>query len=257
MDDDDIDTFFVGIGDINRGKLPQTTFLLSEDQENSDENSELGVKKKVDEITREDNDRELKVIQRLLEQIHERFFASEVPITDVKQIVVEHRRAVLKGASIAFSGIIPIGLAPEKFELWRLATMFGAECCANVDEKTTHLITIRRDTDKVFQALEMGGIIMVRPEWLLQCMREWRWTDEKKFLLTDVAVARSPRKTPFSKKYSVESLEGEMAMSENNLDELEEPFRKKRRLSVASSEQSTDILSDDDFFIKSLENDLL
>jgi len=248
--------FFVGVGDINRGKLPQTTFLLSEDQENSDENSELGVERKVDEITTEDNDRELEVIQRLLEQIHERFFASKIPITDVKKIVMEHRKSVLRGVFITFSGIIPMGLTPEKFELWRLAIMFGAKCYVGVDEKTTHLITIRRDTDKEVRALEMGGVVMVRPEWLLQCMREWRQVEEKSFLLADLSAPRSPRKLPFAEKSSVESLEREQQASEP--EELEEePFCKRKRLSFASSEQSSDALSDDDSFIKSLENDLL
>lgn len=104
---------------------------------------------------------------------------------DVKRIVDERRKSVLSGVSLVFSGIIPIGLSPHHFELWRLAETFGALCETKITPSTTHLISLRNDTDKVLQAVE-AGVRVVRPEWLLNCFKTWTHVTIDEFLLKDL-----------------------------------------------------------------------
>lgn len=73
-------------------------------------------------------------------------------------------------------------MPPERFELWRLAEVFGAVCHRAIRPATTHLVSLRPDTDKVFQAVE-AGILVVRPEWLVACFRHWTALPVAPFLL--------------------------------------------------------------------------
>lgn len=63
--------------------------------------------------------------------------------------------------------------------------MFGATCTSDLHSTTTHLVSVRNDTDKVLQAVEMQ-IPVVRPEWLFECFKSWALLPLDRFLLQNV-----------------------------------------------------------------------
>lgn len=324
-----VDTFFVGVGDINRTSVPSPPrFLLSETEEARPESAEpdgetkselslpslkeeeqpsspLGIQNHVKEIIKDDVDEELPLIADILDKVHETFFsrlANSGPgfaMPDVKEILEARKRTVLSGVNLAFSGIIPTGMPPERFELWRLATMFGASCSPTVRPgHTTHLITFRTDTDKVLQAIEAGNISIMRPDWLLRCFREWKRAPEKEHHLANL-----PLPSPFHgsgpgtldpddllamnrelaelddgndsddstgdadedgppRSQSTDQMEGtngDIYTHNNNYDSYDEsePQPKRRQLDSSDLPDDAELESDDDSFVKKLEQDLL
>jgi hypothetical protein len=51
-----------------------------------------------------------------------------------------------------------------------------------ITEETTHLISVRDDTEKVFEAMEMG-VPIVRPEWVTESIRLWERQEETLYLI--------------------------------------------------------------------------
>lgn len=135
-----------------------------------------------------DRDSEPKASQHLLrlaevmEQCHSRFFAScdaqpemqdgfNAP-ADVKQILANMRGDVLKGCTITFTGVVPIGADPSTVPLWNLATRLGADCQGDfVKGKTTHLVASDArcsNTQKCEDALKSRCTFVVTTQWLEQ-----------------------------------------------------------------------------------------
>ena len=179
-------------------------------------------------------------------------------LPDIKEIVDARRKTVLAGVAIVFSGIIPLGLPPDRFELWRLAEMFGATCDTSIWCGTTHVISFRSDTDKVMQAVE-AGIPVVKPDWLLACFRQWQRVPVEGFVVEGIQ-SRPPSEHELSIGSDVEFDPAELQAMNDELAELEqsydsdsdedaEPSSKRRRSEVS---QSTDAS-----FVEELERDLL
>lgn len=178
--DDDVDTFFIGVGDLNRAK-DKVDFLLH------GESNPTGIEGHTEAVIVNDSDEELMFIAKILQSIHGQFFdqLTRSSTADVKDIVDGRRRGVLSNVSLVFSGLIPLGMPPDAFELWRLALIFGAQCRDAVTSETTHVISIRHDTDKVVQAVE-HGIPVVKPDWLIGCFKQWALLPIQPFLLRDL-----------------------------------------------------------------------
>jgi FCP1-like phosphatase family protein len=114
------------------------------------------------------------------------------PPASIKEILVALRSSVLAGCELCFTGLFPIQMNAqlEDHELWRLAVRFGAICHRDLVPQVTHLIAdpLRgRDTQKAELARAMGGIFVVRPEWLLCSAEEMRRANELEFLLESAA----------------------------------------------------------------------
>lgn len=62
-----------------------------------------------------DEDGELEIVQRVLENVHASFYAGK--IGDSRDIMQEMRAGVLEGCVIVFSGVIPIGDDVERYVL--------------------------------------------------------------------------------------------------------------------------------------------
>lgn len=50
------------------------------------------------------------------------------------------KKAVLRGVSLVFSGLIALGVRSQDSEYWKLADTFGAECTTNLKAQTTHVV---------------------------------------------------------------------------------------------------------------------
>lgn len=180
-----VDTFFIGVGDLNRAKdkvvVAAADFLLH------GESNPTGIEGHTEAVIVNDSDGELIFIAKVLQSIHDQFFdqLTRSGTADVKTIVDGRRRDVLSNVSLVFSGLIPLGMPPDAFELWRLALIFGAQCRDTVTAETTHVISIRHDTDKVMQAVE-HGIPVVKPDWLIGCFKQWALLPIQPFLLGDL-----------------------------------------------------------------------
>ena len=271
----------MGVGDINR-KRTATDFLLTTTSSVNGDPEASGLTDQVDNVVLKDDDRELELIRQILVNVHSQYF-SQLPshIPDVKQIITEYKESVLQNVSITFSGIIPVGLLPEKFELWRLARMFGATCSESIISGITHLITFRTDTDKVLRAVE-AGLIIVRPEWLLQCFREWQHVDEAPYLVKKLPppkdVYLSPEDVRAMNAELAELEDGDKAESDEEDDDKAESDKEdddkvfldeedeflmlnpppSKRVKEKDRLSSSVTLSDsEDSFIKELEDDLL
>lgn len=277
----------MGVGDVNRTSPPH--FLLADTEVKPEADtkieppaslSSLGIQARVGDIIKEDVDEELPLIAGILSEVHKTFFdqlaSPDSAPPDVKEILDARKRTALAGTSLAFSGIIPTGMPPERFELWRLATMFGASCSSAVQPgSTTHLITFRTDTDKVLQAVEAGDIAIVRPDWLLRCFREWRRVPEQEYRLASLPPPRGldvgsldPEDLLAMNRELAELDDSEGDLREDGADPVDdhdgeggsEPDPKRRHLGTLDAPDTpgnAESDSDDDFFVKTLERDLL
>ncbi|KAG0214111.1 Carboxy-terminal domain (CTD) phosphatase [Mortierella sp. GBA30] len=148
----------------------------------------------------DDNDNELRHILEILETIHEKFYDAKENFkqrqsrkdADVKTIIHDMKRHVLRGVNIVFSGVIPLGEAPERADIWRQAQAFGAECSRDLNSRVTHVVAAKPGTDKVTKARHRKNIKVVRPEWLYHSIGKWQRQDEFKYLLPDKAGKATP-----------------------------------------------------------------
>ncbi|KAK3809543.1 MAG: hypothetical protein J3Q66DRAFT_72126 [Benniella sp.] len=139
----------------------------------------------------EDTDNELKHILEILETIHERFYDAREQFiqgesrkaADVKAIIHDMKKNVLRGVNILFSSVIPLGQAPEKTEIWKQARSFGAECWHDLTSEVTHVVAAKPGTAKVIKARQRKKVKIVRPEWLYHSIGKWQRQDESKYLL--------------------------------------------------------------------------
>ncbi|KAF9190720.1 Carboxy-terminal domain (CTD) phosphatase [Haplosporangium sp. Z 11] len=141
----------------------------------------------------DDKDSELKFILNILEDIHEQFYDAREKYlqgeskrqADVKAIITEMKRNVLRGLNLVFSGVIPLGQEPARTDIWRQAQAFGAECSTDVNSKVTHVIAAKPGTEKVAKARRRKDVKVVRPEWFFHSIGRWRRQDESLYLHPD------------------------------------------------------------------------
>ena len=155
-----------------------------------------------------ESDNELQVLTGILKQVHSLFYLRfqqlETPINlqnrkihdiDAKHILGRIKGQVFRGFHFVFSGIIPVSQKPEKSEIWKFATTFGAQCSLDISDNTTHLIASRWGTDKVRQAAKLQNssdkkLWIVKPAWLYDSVHTWNRKSEMHYLLQN--LERSP-----------------------------------------------------------------
>jgi RNA polymerase II subunit A-like phosphatase len=143
--------FFQGIGDINE-PIPLT-------EPNSKENvNDLVTQNKHTKLAKVSNheqekvnrpmlldfDYDLKYLQQTVVSIHEKFYGlrdKNAP-ADSREIITSLKQRVLRGTTILFSAVIPLGVEPETHDLWRFAVSFGATCTSELSNHVTHVIAI-------------------------------------------------------------------------------------------------------------------
>ncbi|KAG9916960.1 hypothetical protein KCV05_g11884, partial [Aureobasidium melanogenum] len=161
----------------------------------------------------QDNDTELRYLQRSLQSIHSAFFEEydrrtsgpkdgrvaelrsgpDVNLTtdkldslpDVTSIMAAMKVKVLKGVHIVFSGVMPLGVQPQNHDFAIWAKSFGATVTENITKRTSHVVASPlRKTAKVRQAAKRSDKIkIVSQDWLFACLVQWRKVDETRFRL--------------------------------------------------------------------------
>lgn len=104
-------------------------------------------------------------------------------------IISRMRAETFSGCTLVFSSVIPLDLPPERAELWRLATSFGASCRKSLTKDVTHLVAAKRGTQKVAQARTMKDVKVVWVSWLTDSIARWERMPEAAYLLDAPAVA--------------------------------------------------------------------
>jgi len=101
-------------------------------------------------------------------------------LPDVTSIMAAMKNQVLRGVSIVFSGIVPIGVDFQSHDLAVWAKSFGATITDNIKKRTTHVIAApQRRTAKVRQAARHPDRIkIVSQHWLWDCLSQWNRLDE-------------------------------------------------------------------------------
>uniref|UniRef100_A0A914E433 protein-serine/threonine phosphatase n=1 Tax=Acrobeloides nanus TaxID=290746 RepID=A0A914E433_9BILA len=133
----------------------------------------------------DDLDNILEDIERVLTDIHTSYYKhydEENKVQDVKLIISWLRSQVLRDEVIVFSGIIPLGVDPQKTDAYQLCIQFGAKVEENVNEKTTVVIAGRAGTDK-FRKAQKLNIPVVTLKWLYTCCERWLKVDKHDFEL--------------------------------------------------------------------------
>ncbi|KAJ0404314.1 hypothetical protein P43SY_003227 [Pythium insidiosum] len=148
-----------------------------------------------DDDSNASTDRHLAHATRVLQHVHGAFYGTrEISAddqlagrgNDVKQLLLEHKKTVLAGCRIVFSGLWEQGVRrPETRYLWRLAVELGATTSMQMQGfDLTHLVIhpARLETQKHIQARATPGVFVVTPEWMLKSARIWERADETEFL---------------------------------------------------------------------------
>ncbi|KAH0371010.1 hypothetical protein KCU65_g2127, partial [Aureobasidium melanogenum] len=161
----------------------------------------------------QDNDTELRYLQRSLQSIHSAFFqeydrrtsgpkdgrVAELrsgpdvnlstekldSLPDVTSIMAAMKMKVLKGVHIVFSGVMPLGVQPQNHDFAIWAKSFGATVTENITKRTSHVVASPlRKTAKVRQAAKRTDKIkIVSQDWLFACLVQWRKVNEAPFRL--------------------------------------------------------------------------
>ncbi|KAJ6250995.1 RNA polymerase ii subunit a c-terminal domain phosphatase [Anaeramoeba flamelloides] len=126
----------------------------------------------------------LLLVSNILEECHKTFYSSKTKIKNVKAILSDFKRQVLKGCNIWF----PLSLFETDVNTFKVliskAFDFGATCYYEWNTKITHTIAIdRRQLDELCQALDKERPMhLVSPEWIhSSCIK---WEKQKEYLFT-------------------------------------------------------------------------
>ncbi|GAB4818767.1 hypothetical protein N2152v2_005813 [Parachlorella kessleri] len=142
----------------------------------------LGCQSLLERRMDEDGERgALAVSLRIMAQVHERYFAEDPEgHSDVRRHLSAIRSAVLRGAHVLFSRIIPLDCPrPQAHPLWRLAEDLGAQCSTELCQSVTHVVATDH-TDKTRWAKKLGKRV-VNPNWLWCSAFTWEHADEARF----------------------------------------------------------------------------
>lgn len=136
-------------------------------------------------------------LEEILQHIHKEYYKiyhkmkaeGKKGIPDLKVIVPQVKRKVLKDCNIVFSSVIPTNLHPETSRFWTLAESLGARVSLDLvledeaENRTTHVVASKLGTAKVNAAKRHEGIFIVGLDWLFCCAERWERADERLFTL--------------------------------------------------------------------------
>lgn len=188
---------------------------------------------------------ELRGSQKKKQPLNDRYDLAMVP--DVKIIMPQIKRRVLKGVVLVLSGVVPLHLDWRTSDVTLWAQNFGARVEQDVGRRTTHVVAARNRTAKVRQAAKRGKskIKVVSPAWLTTSIIRWTKLDEEPYLLN------VEENFAGSVKGDVENEEEALSVSEDpassvDSDEEPDPTRTRDRpsLTVNTNDYDTDEESD-------------
>ena len=116
---------------------------------------------------------------------------------DVKEQLLQRRKAVLEGVHIVFSRCFDLRERASEQDVWILAEAFGAKCYEDLGPAVTHCVTKKCGTAKVNNAYRQRKHV-VHIDWLKQSIKGWHRLPEAQFKVSDV-LQRERHHTDFSR----------------------------------------------------------
>ncbi|KAL4755409.1 hypothetical protein BDW72DRAFT_189172 [Aspergillus terricola var. indicus] len=159
-----------------------------------------------------DNDQELIKLSDRLEQVHRKFYEEydqkrarglggrvaalrgEKAISkekdvdlklvpDVKDILPAIKRRIMGNVHVVHSGLWKLNEDMANIELAQHAKTFGVVFADRITHKTTHLLSAGKRTAKFQEAMQRPKIKIVRKEWLVDSLLQWKHLDEGPYLV--------------------------------------------------------------------------
>uniref|UniRef100_J3LHZ9 RNA polymerase II C-terminal domain phosphatase-like n=2 Tax=Oryza brachyantha TaxID=4533 RepID=J3LHZ9_ORYBR len=131
-----------------------------------------------------ESDGALAVTLRVLRQVHYCFFSGSVccgSFSDVRELIRQMRREVLRGCTVVFTGVIPPEVVqPSCHDMWRKAEQLGATCSDDVGPEVTHVVAANPSTSEARWAQEHGKSL-VNPRWISAARFRWSKPKEEDF----------------------------------------------------------------------------
>ncbi|KAL4926293.1 protein-serine/threonine phosphatase [Aspergillus undulatus] len=181
-----------------------------------------------------DNDQELIKLSDRLEQVHRKFYEEYEKkrarglggrvaalrgekaiskekdvdlklVPDVKDILPEIKRRLLGNVVIVHSGLWKLNEDTANLEITLHAKSFGVQFANKITHKTTHLLTAGKRTAKFQEATRYPHIKIVRKQWLIDSLVQWKHLDETPYLLPIHPNERGPPISPTSKEMAESS----------------------------------------------------
>lgn len=159
-----------------------------EDTENIEPISEIPPEELIEV---EDLDDYLMYLEDILKNIHRAYYeeydlikkegGSSIP--DLKVVIPNVKKQVLKKCHLVFSGLVPSHIPLQQSRAYLVAISLGATVSPDISPGCTHLVAARPGTAKVNSSRRQKGIIIVTPLWLWHCAERWERLDERLYPL--------------------------------------------------------------------------
>ncbi|CAL9244027.1 unnamed protein product [Arabidopsis halleri] len=127
----------------------------------------------------------LATVLKVLKQAHALFFENvdeDISNRDVRSMLKQVRKEVLKGCKVVFSRVFPTKAKPEDHPLWKMADELGATCVTEVDASVTHVVAMDVGTEKARWAVREKKYVVHRG-WIDAANYLWKKQPEEKFSL--------------------------------------------------------------------------
>uniref|UniRef100_A0A1J3CTK8 RNA polymerase II C-terminal domain phosphatase-like n=1 Tax=Noccaea caerulescens TaxID=107243 RepID=A0A1J3CTK8_NOCCA len=122
-------------------------------------------------------------VLKVLKQTHSLYFeggGEDTAGRDVRLLLKQVRKEILKGCKVVFSRVFPTKSRPEEHPLWRTAEALGATCATEVDASVTHVVAMDVGTEKVRWAIREKKFVVHRG-WIDSANYLWKKHPEENF----------------------------------------------------------------------------
>ncbi|XP_023639744.1 RNA polymerase II C-terminal domain phosphatase-like 4 [Capsella rubella] len=127
----------------------------------------------------------LATVLKVLKQVHALFFKDvdeDISNKDVRLMLKQVRKEILKGCKVVFSRVFPTKAKPEDHPLWKMAEELGATCATEVDASVTHVVAMEMGTEKARWGLREKKFVVHRG-WIDAANYLWKKQPEENFSL--------------------------------------------------------------------------
>ncbi|XP_019095365.1 PREDICTED: RNA polymerase II C-terminal domain phosphatase-like 4 [Camelina sativa] len=127
----------------------------------------------------------LATVLKVIKQAHALFFENvdeDISNKDVRLMLKQVRKEILKGCKVVFSRVFPTKAKPEDHPLWKMAEELGATCATEVDASVTHVVAMEMGTEKARWAVREKKFVVHRG-WIDAANYLWKKQPEENFSL--------------------------------------------------------------------------
>ncbi|KAK6205636.1 uncharacterized protein RJT21DRAFT_118154 [Scheffersomyces amazonensis] len=187
-----------------------------------------------------DDDNELLSLKKVLVNIHDEYYRlfeqqKSIEIVDesnkpsLTKIIPSMKSSCLKGITILFSGIIPLGINIESADIVIWCKQFGVNVVNEVIPEVTHVVSRDPATGQgpTFKTRVANKILpnvkIVNPDWLFDCLSSWEKVNEDDYLISTADEKQWTVKSGDIEKYQAAIARQRQKLSNKAIAEQERP----------------------------------